>query len=452
MEQPLNILWKKTSSPKSDLYIDIYESDNIPDHQIFLDRLAELIDSNFQAAILAPIKGKDDSLAKHERECGKKLFSEKKYLEAMDKFNCGLGLAENGSAEIGLAIANRSSCFYHLQMLDKCLVDIEMAKNSNYPEQLKDKLEARLAKCSEAKKNDHFMDGVFIAHEPKLSFDENPEYEGVANCLKIHENDEYGRHIITTRDLKIGQTILIEQPFAAIDKRFYMAGHSRCHSCFERCQNFITCENCVVGQFCDVNCLRKFHKYECNMPDNLSQKETFELVLRIFFSALEAFPNIETLMKTVESMLCGTDIPGLGSAAQQAFCLVFKLPHNHNKQSHGHLNQLRSATIVAIITLMRFKDFKQKFSTPKQQRFLQHFILHLFHVAEHHINLFECSEIFTESSNTYTLAPFATGMYPFGCHFKYSCVPNVTWFFINSRLVCKVIRPVKKGEQLFRAY
>lgn len=450
MEQPLEILWKKSKSPNSDVYIDIFA---VPGHQMFSNGMDELIDSLFQSAKVSPINQRDDSRAEIAREQGKQLFADGKYLNAMNKFNCGLALAKNGSTEEGMAYANRSSCFFHLKMIEECLIDIEMAKKSNYPEQLKEKLEARISTCTRSMNNEQFMAGVVHAREPKLSFNEHSEFAGVADCLKIQQNDEFGRHIITTCDLKIGQTILIERPFSVIPRRFYFAGLYRCSNCFESCKNFIRCHNCVGGLFCDADCMEKaFHKYECNMPGALSRKETFELVLKMFFNTVAAFPNIDTLMNTVEWLLKGQDPPGLITAAQKAFCSVFNLPHNHEKQSHDHLKRLRSATSVAIITIRRFPDLKRKFTTTKQLRFLQHLILHLFHVAEHAINLNEYIQKDGESSKVYTLEELATGMYPFGCCFKHSCVPNVGWFFIDSRLVGKVIRPVKKGEQLFRSY
>lgn len=46
--------------------------------------------------------------------------------------------------------------------------------------------------------------------EPCLDFDEHEKYAGIANCLEIDYNERYGRHIITTHDLKIGQTIIVE--------------------------------------------------------------------------------------------------------------------------------------------------------------------------------------------------------------------------------------------------
>lgn len=450
MEQSLYILWQKSKSPNSDVFIDIYA---VPGHELFTNGMDALIDLSFQSAKVSPINQKDNSLAEEVREQGKKLFAEEKYLNAMIKFNCGLTLAEKGSTEEGMAYANRSSCFYHLKMMKECLFDIQMAKKSNYPKQLMEKLDKRISTCTRSMNDKQFMCGIFHAREPKLSFNEHLEFAGIADCLKIQENDEFGRHIITTSDLKIGQTILIEQPFSVIPKRFYTKGRQRCNNCFEDCKNFITCYNCVGGLFCDAGCMEKaFHKHECNIPGCLSRKQTFELVLRMFFNTIAAFPNVDTLMNTVDLLIKGQDPPGLITAAQKAFSLIFKLPLNHEKQSHDQLKRLRGATSVAIITIKRFPNLKEKFTTKKQLRFLQHLILHLFHVAEHSINLIEYIQKEGETSKIYSLEEFATGMYPFGCHFKHSCVPNVGWFFIDSRLVCKVIRPVKRGEQLFRSY
>lgn len=193
MQSTLNILWKK--SKKSNLYTDIFTLRPLSDFH-----LEPLIDQMFLSQ-KSPNYQKNNSIAALLREKGKTLFAVGKYMDAMNAYNEALKHAENGSTELALAYANRSACFLHLNMPEECMKDIELAKKSKYPSHLMHKLDARAVKCAEL-----LMDkqsGAFTPMEPQLSFDEHKEFAGVADCLEIRRNVEFGRHVVTTRDLKV---------------------------------------------------------------------------------------------------------------------------------------------------------------------------------------------------------------------------------------------------------
>lgn len=450
MQRPLNILWQKEKSSVSNLYIDIFD---IRGHELGGGDITSVINNLFESCKSKEYQ-KSNVLAQKAREQGKTLFKEGKYIEAMNKFNRCVSGAENGTSEMGMAYANRSACFLNLNMPEECLIDIEMANNSNYPEELMPKLDERAAKCKSLMKDEQFKWDQFSAREPKLSFAEHSKFAGVADCLKVKKNEKFGRHIVTSCDLKIGQTILVENPYSIIINRAYSNGRMRCLYCFKECMNFITCENCVGALYCNEDCKSKsFHQYECNRPFALSRKETFELVLLMFYNINASFPDVNELIELVENLQNGQDVLRLTDNAHRAFASVFQLTTNHEKLDESLLTRFRAATNVAVITLMRYPEFKRKFGSLKNRRFLQHLLLHLFHIAEHAYDLVEWTPDYTLNRMTAaTFEHFATGVYSFGCYMNHSCIPNVACVFVDGRLICKTIRPVKKGEQLFRSY
>lgn len=451
MQRPLNILWQKENSSISNLYIDIIALKG--NNDLSNTDVTGVVNSMFDGC-KSPLYKKNNLLAALARERGKEFFVKGKYFDAMNTFSNGLSGAEFGTSEIGMAYANRSACFFRLNMLEECLFDIEMAKKSNYPKHLMPKLDERAAKCTSLLKDEQFKWEQFSVHEPKLSFSEHAKFAGVADCLKIQKNEKFGRHIIATNDLKIGQTVLVEKPYSILITRDYQKSRRRCLNCFKECVNLIPCKDCIGALFCNNDCMKEaFHKYECNKPGTLSRKETFELVLNMFANIDATFPDVNDLMNTVDMLLKGHDVFRLTNVAERKFGSIFQLVHNHEKQESHHLTRLRAATDVAIVTIMRHPEFKRKYNTLKYRRFLQHLILHLFHIAEHAYDLFEYTqENSDQPMQEYSLEKFAKGMYPFGCYLNHSCVPNVFCFFVDSRLICKVIRPIKKGEQLFRSY
>lgn len=71
------------------------------------------------------------------------------------------------------------------------------------------KLESREADC--LKRWDAVeRNGKFV---PKLSFDADANFSGMANALQIQHNDEFGRCVTANINIDVGQIVLIEEAF-----------------------------------------------------------------------------------------------------------------------------------------------------------------------------------------------------------------------------------------------
>ena len=117
------VLWKKQSSSSGDAcYIDLLsetEQENARD---------ELAKSMCEGT------NKDDDISIDLRMEGNQRFKQQKWTEAMELYNRSLRYAPDGSENISLSYANRSSCFFHMEKYDQCLADIELARKANYPD------------------------------------------------------------------------------------------------------------------------------------------------------------------------------------------------------------------------------------------------------------------------------------------------------------------------------
>lgn len=276
MEGQLNILWKK--GVPADLYIDIFD---IRHHAVRVSDAKPVVDEWFAES---PASQKNDERAKQIRLEGDELFEDDEHYEAMELYNLATTFAIPGSEEFGLALSRRSVCFLQLNFLENCLTDIKLARQTQYPREKLHELAAREATCTALMADPNYKSGPHPVWEPKLSFTEHTAFAGVADCLKIQKDSKFGRHVVTTCDLKIGQTILLEPTYAATLPRTY-EGRARCWGCFKDCMNFISCPNCVGKIYCDEKCLEKsFHKLECKRT--LCQSVSFELVLRMLFQVL----------------------------------------------------------------------------------------------------------------------------------------------------------------------
>ena len=134
---------------------------------------------------------KDSKKAKAFREEGNEFYKKKNMFEALVHYNKSLALAEPFSNEISLNYANRSAVYLEKKLYDYCLHNIELARANGYIKT--DVLDARESKCIDAiaKK------AVSTEDDFKLSHPANPKIPFASCCLKLMENETFGRHIIT---------------------------------------------------------------------------------------------------------------------------------------------------------------------------------------------------------------------------------------------------------------
>lgn len=394
---------------------------------------------------------------------GNTLFSQAKYRLALEKYNQSLCYAENATDAMALAYSNRSSCYLKLKLFKECLNDIEMIKRSNYPAVLMRKLERRRAECLHALITGMVDSDRIDNQKVALIFDEHSEYAGVADCLELQDNSEWGRHVITTWNLSINQTVMIESPFSFVGHDCNNSKYNRCSHCYKALMNFIPCKDCVYSMFCNDRCLgaanKSRHKIECQLAKiELSncecREKEFQLVLDMLLNINAAFETAEQFIQTIESILRGDNID-CGSDARagvmKKLAMILRMETNKDKHNSSDIQRLIRSALKNYVAVMRMPEFQQKFMSEEHIRFLQHLILHLVHIAKQPIQF---SDLIVDVSifNEAELRDYGIGLYPIGNMLNHSCVPNVYCYSVDNRLICKVIRPIRTGEQLFRSY
>lgn len=183
---------------------------------------------------------KDNNNSTKHRNAGTKAFKKADYHEAMLRYNQSLCLAEQHSINQSLAFGNRSAVYLEIGQFELCLKNIQLAMDNGHPNP--EKLEERKNKCLEMMKKDRKSDDNF-----KLSHEANEKIPYIAACLQMREDQNYGRYIITNKDLKVGDIISIEPLFAAIPS--VAENFLRCYNCFEsKMMDLMPCEHCANGE------------------------------------------------------------------------------------------------------------------------------------------------------------------------------------------------------------
>lgn len=291
----MNQLWRKEPSSDGEVFVGFIPQSILPTLGIACMTNISMAKHRFLGKEFEPRKSKQVST--DLRGLGNEQFKKKCWRKAMEFYNESLRFAEEGSENISLAYANRSACFLHLQKYEKCFKDIDLAKTTNYPKRLTHKLEQRETLCVEQmEKAPENQEDI----EPKLSFDSDINFPCMANVLEIRRNAQFGRHIVAKCDIDVGQTVLVEEPYAAC---FDSNDRTLCFTCMKPTMNFIPCPKCTDAMFCDENCMQSNdnHKIGCGAAYN--RLPGINLVVDTIITALNTFSSVEDLMEFVERKL-----------------------------------------------------------------------------------------------------------------------------------------------------
>lgn len=185
---------------------------------------------------------KSDELASKHRLKGNELFRDRKYFQALCSYNESLCFAPPDSEAMGLGFANRSAVYLEIGEFNHCRTNIKLAKQFKYPSKSFYKLDRREQSCLQQNNvKPKLYDSLRLARKP------NPKYPFIADCLKLKRNLSFGRHIVTSSNLKTGEIIAIERPFSAL--LLPCCATKRCALCLGQFQlDLLPCPCCTLGK------------------------------------------------------------------------------------------------------------------------------------------------------------------------------------------------------------
>lgn len=342
---------------------------------------------------------------------------------AMELNTKAISLAENNSKTMSQAFANRATCFFHMEMFDRALSDIQLALRVNCPSELTTQMKKLRVNCEKMLQT--YANG---SPERKPDFAANQQFPCLADVLAIKNNGEFGRHIVANCDIDVGQHVLMEESFASVAKS---DDQMSCYTCLTEIGNFIACSNCCDVVFCSSKCMEVnvVHKFDCNTFYHQMHCK-IQFTIRTMLLGISAFSSIDNLMACVENDLQDDKMPDSSNDVQSKYRMYFKLKRI----------SLKPDVVFDVYKLfksaMSMPSIEQLFDSLKKQRFLMHLILH--HLA---INVTNATENEFTASIGLVLSLF-----------NHSCAPNLYNYSMDNQKFGVTIRPVKKGEQIFISY
>ena len=189
--------------------------------------------------------------------------------------------------ELSLGYGNRSAALYHIGQYEDCLQDIEQALKTKFPRNLEYKLHQRKGLCltklgrypegqkafvtamasldlvpkmtkdkkesiirdihalmAEAEKSStrkNSQDEVQVIQPPTSpTHGTNETFSGASAILEVCTNDKKGRHVMTSKPIKVGDVLFSEMPYASVLLPEHYSSH--CHHCVSTNEIFVSFE------------------------------------------------------------------------------------------------------------------------------------------------------------------------------------------------------------------
>ncbi len=337
------------------------------------------------------LTNKHDGKSLEFRQSGHKWYSQDgKHFDALENYNESLCFAEENSENLGLSYASRAAVYYDWKLNQLCYENIQMAKNSGYPDRLKNELVTLQTKCKKKLKRSKKNLKNEAIFEPSLSFKAHEKVPFIANCLDIRRNKKYGRYIITNRNLFSGQIVAIEERYFAI--LLPKLRYQRCANCLrENSLSLIPCRSCTGAMFCSQNCYDEahetFHQFECPIIDFIHEtcNRTQLIALRSAVHAFTCFESIEDLRKVmsnideVEVTAFSCEYPT--TSKKEQFLKILSFPTKQTERSTEDLFGVAAVTSALFDQLMERTKLKSLLPNEDDQDLLMELLFRFLQIA-----------------------------------------------------------------------
>lgn len=460
-----------------DELIDIF-TDRIEDEKLLTEKfqncatnsdrvkLVKSLLKDYSISIVGRNVPNDSSTSKHDskslefRQSGHKWFSQqgKHHFDALENYNESLCFAENNSENLSLSYASRAAVYYDWKLYQLSYDNIQMAKNSGYPDRLMNELVTLQTKCKKRKKKGKRQFKNVEIFEPSLSFNAHQKVPFIANCLDIRKNTKYGRFIITNRNLYSGQILAVEERYLAVV--LPKLRYQRCTNCLkENNLSLMPCSSCTGAMFCSQICYdeahKAFHQFECPIIDFIHETcNRIQLVaLRSTLKAFECYESVDELRDTlsnidnIEVTAFSCDYPA--KSKKEEFLKILSFPTKQSERIPNDLFGVAAVTAVLYDQLMERTNFKFLLPNERDQDVLMELLFRFLQIARMYYHTLSLSNRQYHSPQGGVIG---SATFPFCSLINHSCAPNIIRIPFGTKMVIFVLRKIKKGEQLFDNY
>uniref|UniRef100_A0A1Q3EXH6 SET domain-containing protein n=1 Tax=Culex tarsalis TaxID=7177 RepID=A0A1Q3EXH6_CULTA len=416
---------------------------NVLDPSLKQKEVLQLVISNGQLGSIQEL-GKSNATATTLRNTANRFYRERNFEDALTCYNESICYAEPDSDQLAMGYANRSAVYYEQGEYEFALYNIDLAKRNNYPEKLMPKLLAREDSCKQQIAAGHSK-GTVPCPRMDINLDTSPTIPFMADEIGMKCDPKFGRGLYAERDFNPGDIILNEKiKLCGLDYYFTYQCCNQCGTKFN--YSLIPCPTCPFFMFCSQECLelnwKLYHRFECSVATKLCSVSGISdmLLPRLFLYGLSQFEDdLQTMMAFCEPEVIDASNPLTLNLTNCNRLEVFKALHNTVPHIDVYMEDVVKSTAASYYAVFLMNPTVSSiFRTGDHRRFFLRSLLKNTRVA---------FALLTSSANAegHTINVIR----PIGSLLNHSCDPNAIVSIDSGRAKVILLRPVRKGEQIF---
>uniref|UniRef100_A0A8D8RD30 SET and MYND domain-containing protein 4 n=1 Tax=Cacopsylla melanoneura TaxID=428564 RepID=A0A8D8RD30_9HEMI len=443
---------------------------------------------------------KNNELAQNFKDKGNIFFQQEKYMDALKMYNQALvqidfGRGSNTNKDVSIIIANRSAVLNHLQKYEEALEDIQTALDLGYPKDIAYKVKERKAKCllamkqhkssldafkqaltslddgkipKEKKKqmqlNIQIMIGMLsknknLIDEPLTKSEQKPlktfeknnkEYPVLTSKVTIVQNEKEGRFTRALENIKVGENILVEDPYASVLLEIYAKTH--CYHCLKSVSlTPYPCKTCSRIIFCSRKCdqaaQNSHHAIECSLIPFIWKSG---LSVICYLSLRMISQSREDFFRKIQTYLQDSDKDskfGQLSYTEKRYIRTHSgITHSNRRKLDDYLHTTHVA--VFLYQLLKQTNYFQA-KDPEFEEFIGGLLLHQIQFIQ--FNCHEVADLIKSGSDAKTRF-IGAGTFPTLSMFNHSCEPNIVRYFRGNKVYVNLCKNITKGDQICENY
>ncbi|KAJ8667068.1 hypothetical protein QAD02_008730 [Eretmocerus hayati] len=444
----------------------------------------------------------------------KKVHSSQEHLQIWKLYSKCVAFAPPLSKELSSALYNRSSLLFHLGKYTECMKDLTHAEKCDCSDLLKMKISYRRAECltkmrnvskadveaavtqiqnlslDDKLKNDTIIKlkrmsstkvtSKYIVEEDNASQALDIDFQKGIPCastaLALKYSEEFGRHVVATRDIKPGEIVIVEKMLPLLNQS---ALYTHCSNCSKVAWASIPCDTCGFAMYCSSNCKNdawnRYHDIECNIISLLDfetdsdeiESQSVRLVIRAF---KECNGSISALKEKLTKIDNSTDNRTRGFAANNTFgsetCESYlglltnadQRPTLAQEEISKHAAKL--VYYLALFTEMFGKKLDANDDILEFEQddvlFIGSLISRMYHmIITNQFGLAELRNVRSrkEAPMIQNQEGLGTAVAPFTSYLNHACLLNVASCMTDDGcMIIFAVLPIKKGSQIFKKY
>ena len=290
-------------------------------------------------------------------------------------------------------------------------------------------------------------------HKVHIETNSASNYPNLATSCEVRKTTEKGHHVVAKNDLKPGDAIIVEKPYAhAILQQFK---HMYCHHCLIFTLAPVPCRSCNSALFCSEECRDKaycYHQYECHcikelLHETITEIKYLHLALRII-----TITGLSTILNH-RKFLNGEVIDGKQQQLT-AYDILHQKPTHTGDQTGEELFEKCVAALFLVQCLEQGGFFNDSDERENVKDYVGGLLFHhLQSLKISSVAVFEV-EVLNPSPeemlrNTTTIAYAA---YPTVSLLNHSCDPLVCIADTDEGCVVRALSTIKAGEEVCMSY